>query len=523
MKKTRILVAILMVCSLLYTIAFGETKFVSIEEEAQQTVTAWVHTLDNYIKPTNIQIGSYNDNLYYSLELQNVSNVQIDYVKYQFKIYDVSDRRLCYETGLGVDGKYHTYEYNQSTGMLIDSIAPNTTYELLDFSSKRAISAFKTQSGNSAKIGRIAIAVSEIFTSDGHVYCVPEESWTWYDSNGSVERGNPAAGFPQSITDEMKKHFLDLNTSITDGSQMYDYIAEIYGYPEGGCYVEVDRKCIVNDVFGLKSGDVVVQIGSCHINSYEDLMRAFLMCSQENSFVVVYYDGETQKRQERVGRVMDDDALLQKLSENRGKGFDHSILEGLDGYSTDGDQWEYSAYMDNQENRIFIKTTIGSDMPIPKFYIECDDFDLMRLPDEVAILVRNKEFKFSDLIQEGRGMYMFGGNRLREVFLQISDATDCSFEIWGIPTVEVDICSDLYEPTECLAAINQWAKVLEATGYWDQLDEDVQARNEMRFLEDAEQIEILNRLDIDSFDPKLLAGLAGAIGSEGAYILTMNL
>lgn len=516
MKKCRMYLVILIFCSLLHAIAVGETKYVSLQEESQQTVTTWVRSLDNYIKPINIRIESEHGTFYYSLDFQNVSNVQIEYVKYQFKIYDISGSRLCYMNGSETNSRYHVKEYNASTGILMDNIAPNTVYELTDYSNERSISSFKTQSGNRTKIDRFAIAISEILTSDGHIYCVPEESWTWYDSKGSIERGNPAADLPVSVTNEMKNAFIDLNTGITAGSQMYNYVAEIYGYPEGGCYVDVDRKCIVNDMFGLESGDVVVQIGSYRINNYEDLISAFLGYSQENSFTIVYYDNNTQTKQECTGRLMDDDALIQKLAQNKGESFDHTMLEGLEGYKAAGDQWEYSAYMDDQKNHVFIKTTIGSDMLIPEFYIECNDLDIKFL-DGVDILVRNQEFSFSDLIPKDKGVYMLAGNRLRDAFLQIADADECSFRISGMRTVEVDVYSERQEATECLASINQWAKVLEAIGYWDQLDEDSLSRNEMRFLTDAEQIEILKGLDIVSFDPKLLDGLDEAYISEDGY------
>lgn len=517
MKKHFVVFLTFIICLVMATGAFAETKFLTIGQEAQQVTTTWVHGLDNYVVAKDVRITNVDGYYYCSAILDNISNVRIDSVELQFKVYDISGARLSVYDSI----ERHEDEHDNSTKIITNSIEPNSSLELSD--KAIGLSNFKTASGKTTKPGRVEIAVSKIQTADGQIYRVQEEGWTWYSSDGSIKRGNPVADLPRSITDEMENDFLALNTGITSGSKIYEYIAEIYGYTEGGCYVVLRNDCILSDVFGITRTDVIVQVGPYRIRSYEDLVYAFLMLKDENNFSIVFYDRETGKKQESSGRIMDNDDVVEKLQRESGATFKHELLEGLDGYATNGDVWEYSAEMDMDygytDHLLILKSTVGSENPIPKLYIECIEKNSDNW-EEIEIGVKDEVYTFSDLIQENEGRYMICGNHFRELFAKIADASGFSLKIiseQGDYTIDVEQNSYHNDPNKCFAAINQWARILEATNYWENLDNEELAKAEMRYLSDSEHINILQDMNIPSFDSALLEGLSGSTIYEDGW------
>ncbi|MDD6880851.1 MAG: leucine-rich repeat domain-containing protein, partial [Firmicutes bacterium] len=509
----------LVICFVMATGSFAETKFLTIGQEAQKVTTTWVHGLDNYITAKDVHIANIDGYYYCSAIFDNISNVRIESVDLQLKVYDISGARLM---AVGNNTWYPDYEYDASTKILTDSIEPNSTLEI---SGKQiGISGFETASGKTTKPGRVEIAVSKIQTADGQIYRVQEEGWTWYSSDGSIKRGNPVADLPRSITDEMENDFLALNTGITSGAKIYDYIAEVYGYSEGGCIVSADNGSIIADEFGIDFVDVIVQVGPYRIRSYEDLVYAFLMLKDENNFSIVFYDRKTGKKQESSGRIMDDDAVIEKLQRERGSTFNHKLLEGLDGYSANGNSWEYSANMDMEydwkEHYLTIKVSVGSENIVPKFYIECIDQDPFQWAG-INIKTKGEVYSFSDLIKENNGVYMLCGNRSRDLFSQIKDAHELTLEIvlatGYTKSFDIDVYNSYNEPEECFASINNWAQVLEASGYWNQFSKADLSRVEMCYLSDSEHINILQDMNIPSFDSALLEGLSGSTIYEDGW------
>jgi len=94
MKKYFVVFISFVICLVIATGAIAESKFLTIGQEAQQVTTTWVHGLDNYITAKDVHITNIDGYYYCSAIFDNISNVRIESVDLQLKVYDISGARL---------------------------------------------------------------------------------------------------------------------------------------------------------------------------------------------------------------------------------------------------------------------------------------------------------------------------------------------------------------------------------------------------------------------------------------------